>query len=109
MPYDPKAIANYLLEVAKNHNETLTPMKIQKLVYFANGWHLALKNEPLINEQVEAWPYGPVIPSLYRAFRRFGDQAITALAIRPVSEFGGLGENAYHKMVPRVDDMPEQA
>jgi uncharacterized phage-associated protein len=109
MLYDPKAIANYFLRVAQDHGQPLSPMKIQKLVYFANGWHLAIKDSPLINEQVEAWPYGPVIPSLYRAFRRFGDQPITALASRPVSGVDSLGENTYRKMAPRIDDVPEQA
>jgi uncharacterized phage-associated protein len=109
MLYDPKAIANYFLKVATVQSEPLTPMKIQKLVYFANGWHLALKDAPLIGEQVEAWRFGPVIPSLYHAFRRYGDQPVAALAIRQFSDFRSLGENAYHKMVPSLDDIPDQA
>jgi len=109
MLYDPRAIANHFLKVAADQNEPLTPMRIQKLVYFANGWHLALKGDPLIGEQVEAWRFGPVIPSLYHAFRKYGDQPITALAIRPVSDFRSLGENACHKMAPSLDDIPDQA
>ena len=77
MPYNSFAIANYFIELATSHGKALTPMKLQKLVYFAHGWHLAIKNSPLIDEQVEAWSYGPVIPSLYRKFREFGDQSVT--------------------------------
>jgi len=44
-------------------------MKLQKLVYYAHGWHLALNNEPLIDEQVECWQYGPVISSLFHEFK----------------------------------------
>ena len=73
MPYDPKAIANYFLDLARAQEKALTPLKIQKLVYFANGWHLAIKGVPLINEQVEAWRFGPVIPSLYTHFERMGN------------------------------------
>ena len=102
MAYDPKAIANYFLTVAAEHNEALTPMKIQKLVYFANGWHLAVKGERLIHEQVEAWPYGPVIPSLYRAFRNYGNQAVTRPAVRRGPDFQIL-------RVPSLDDIPEKA
>lgn len=52
-------------------------MQVQKLVYFAHGWHLAIKGAPLINEQVEAWSFGPVIPSLYQEFRSYGNQPVT--------------------------------
>ena len=45
---------------------------MQKLVYFAHGWHLGLGNGPLINELVEAWDYGPVVPSLYRELKPYG-------------------------------------
>jgi uncharacterized phage-associated protein len=109
MPYDPKAIANYFLTVAAEQNQTLDPMKIQKLVYFANGWHLAIKDEPLINEQIEAWPYGPVIPSLYRAFRRFGNQPITESACDIVDEFTDPWTMSSQRVCPSLDDVPEQA
>jgi uncharacterized phage-associated protein len=74
--YDALAIANYFLDLAKDHRKTLSPMKIQKLVYYAHGWNLAIANAPLINEAVEAWEYGPVIPSIYHAFKKFGSGPI---------------------------------
>jgi len=81
MTYSSKAVANYFLDLAKASRNPVTPMKIQKLVYMASGWHIALtKGESLINEQVEAWKYGPVIPSLYDEFKQFGNDAITKLA-----------------------------
>lgn len=46
-------------------------MKLQKLLYFAHGLHLALRGMPLIREPVEAWKYGPVFPSLYHKFKIF--------------------------------------
>lgn len=76
MPYDPKSIANYFLEVAKREGQTLTPLKLIKLVYIAHGWNLGLNGEPLINEHPEAWEYGPVIPSLYHEFKVFGNGPI---------------------------------
>jgi uncharacterized phage-associated protein len=80
MTYNPKTIANYFLGLAERDGTTLSPMKVQKLVYFAHGWFLALRGVPLIDEQVEAWKFGPVIPSLYHAFKEFGNQAITTRA-----------------------------
>lgn len=40
-------------------------MKVLKLVYISHGFHLALTENPLIKEDVQAWQYGPVIPELY--------------------------------------------
>jgi uncharacterized phage-associated protein len=77
-------------------------MKIQKLVYFANGWHLAVKGDPLIDEQVEAWTFGPVILSLYGAFRKSGGRPITASAVRRDSDFQIVG-------VHDLGDVPDQA
>nr|WP_256351506.1 type II toxin-antitoxin system antitoxin SocA domain-containing protein [Pseudomonas gingeri] len=51
-------------------------MKQQKLVYYSHGWHAGYTDQPLINEAVETWQYGPVIPSLYHEFKRFGSGEI---------------------------------
>ena len=71
-----KAVANYFLDLAGRDKKTLNPMKIQKLVYLAHGWCLALTEKPLIQESVEAWTYGPVISDLYHEFKRWGNGAI---------------------------------
>lgn len=107
MPYDPKAIANYFLDVAERDGQSLSPMKLQKLVYYANGWHLAIKDTPLINEQVEAWPYGPVIPSLYREFRQFGDQPIVGHAC--IFESDDPWQSELVRFEPSIDDDAAQA
>jgi uncharacterized phage-associated protein len=80
MPINALAIANAFIDEAKKHNESVSPMKLQKLVYFANGWYLALFDEPLLDEMVEAWEYGPVIPSVYHEFKKFGNNSITKKA-----------------------------
>jgi uncharacterized phage-associated protein len=75
-----KAVANAFLDIARTHGTTLTPMKLQKLIFFAHGWNLAIYDEPLIADSIEAWRFGPVIPSLYREFRNVGGGAITERA-----------------------------
>ena len=77
MAWNPKAIANYFLSLAEGDGIFITPMKIQKLVYYAHGWYLALTGKPLINEQVEAWKFGPVISTLYHEMKDFSDRPIT--------------------------------
>lgn len=80
MSYPAIAIANEFIAVAKEQGEGITPMKVQKLVYFAHGWHLAITGEPLVDEPVQAWRFGPVIPSVYRQFRDFGRNPVQDFA-----------------------------
>ena len=75
-PYKAVAIANCFLEIADKHGGTISPMNIQRLVYFAHGWHLALTAEPLIDEQIEATCYGLVISSLCRELKEYGNGPI---------------------------------
>jgi uncharacterized phage-associated protein len=79
--YDPKAVANRIIEIAEEKKLALDHMKLQKLIYFAHGWCLAISGEPLINEPIEAWKFGPVINSIYHAFKRFGSGVITQKAV----------------------------
>lgn len=77
MVYSALVIADQFLRIAWDSAEVLDPMKLQKLVYFAHGWHLALTDgDPLIREGIEAWKFGPVIPSIYHAFKKYGAQPI---------------------------------
>ncbi len=91
MPYPAKAVANEFLELAQGDGKKLTQMQLQKLVYFAYGWYLAITGKRLIDEQVEAWQWGPVIPSIYREFKRFGSSPITEQARQVMFRDGEVG------------------
>lgn len=78
MPYQVEAVANRFLAVAKAAEEPVDPMKVQKLVYFAHGWHLGLGKGPLCADRVEAWRWGPVFPDLYHRVKKWGNRAIRA-------------------------------
>ena len=90
MGYPAKAVANAFLEIAREHGATLTPLKLQKLVYISHGWSLGLTGTPLvIDEHPEAWQYGPVFPSLYHEFKEFGKGQIAKKASE--LDFNGPG------------------
>lgn len=86
------AVANAIIERANADYHPPTQMKLQKLIYFAHGWSLALYEKPLVEEQFQAWPYGPVLPSVYHEFKSFGMLGIDKLAtvMVPLAN-GGLG------------------
>lgn len=81
MPVSANAVANEFLDLAKEAGGSLTPMKIQKLVYFAQGWKLGLTDVPMFEEEIMAWRWGPVTYSVYLEFRSFGNEPITRHAI----------------------------
>lgn len=82
VPFNAKAVANYFLGLGQRDSVPLSPMKLIKLVYLAHGWHLAHFDRPLINEQIEAWPYGPVISSLYHELKGYGNTPIESPLLR---------------------------
>jgi uncharacterized phage-associated protein len=86
MAHEVQVIANNFLGLARRDNETLDPMKIQKLIYVAHGWNLAFTGNPLVKQAVEAWPYGPVIAELYREFKKFRALPITEDARVPIDD-----------------------
>jgi uncharacterized phage-associated protein len=47
----------------------VTTMKLQKLVYYSQAWHLVFQSEPLFSDVIEAWPQGPVTRILYEKHR----------------------------------------
>ncbi len=77
MPYPALVVANAFVRMGLEAGRPVDPMKMQKLVYLAHGFNLALLDKPLISERIEAWPYGPVVPTLYYTFKHYRSQSIT--------------------------------
>lgn len=48
--------------------DTVSPLKLQKLLYYCQAWHYTIFNEPLFDEEIQAWAHGPVVPSQYKRF-----------------------------------------
>lgn len=56
--------------------DSISNLKLQKLLYYMQGFHLAFFGTPLFNEEVQAWAYGPVVPVVYNEFRKYKGQTI---------------------------------
>jgi len=85
---DSEAVANYFIQKSFDTGIPLSQMKLLKLVYIAHGWHRGLYDSNLINDCVQAWKYGPVIPDLYRKLKHYGRNMIDA----PIPGFGVAGD-----------------
>jgi len=76
-----RKVAEYFLAKADDSiGDGISNLKLQKLVYYAQGFHLALHDGPLFGERIEAWEHGPVVPDLYHPFKDFGAANIPAPA-----------------------------
>lgn len=82
MAYKALDIANKLLSHAANsgEGELMSNMKLQKMLYYQQGFHLAYFDTPLFEEDIEAWMYGPVVPCVYDFFKGSGSKGLEPFA-----------------------------
>lgn len=78
MTYSAVAVANAFIEKAKKGElQELTPMKLQRLLFYTQSWHLKLYDGKLLFDDLFArWKFGPVIPHLYHMLKRYGANEI---------------------------------
>jgi len=76
--YRARHVANSLLQRGfKEARKDMSPMKIQKLMFYLNGWHLAINGTPAIDIPFEPWKYGPVVPLIYDDLKRYQSCNVT--------------------------------
>ena len=70
-------IASLFIQLANSlPNDHIDNLKLNKLCYYAQGWHLAKFGEPLFTDAIQAWDYGPLIPEVYYTYRVCGKEPI---------------------------------
>lgn len=94
MSYNVNDIASkIILSTDTEKGDIISNLKLQKLLYYVQGYHLAFFDTELFDAPLEAWMYGPVVPEVYRRFKENGPQAIvlnpadcTELSLNPDEE-----------------------
>ncbi|WP_074776189.1 Panacea domain-containing protein [Nitrosospira multiformis] len=71
------AVANEFIRIAQEQHKQLTNMQLQKLVFIAQGYSLAIRDAPLYVHNTHAWQWGPVIPKLYKSLQKYGSSFVT--------------------------------
>lgn len=70
-------IADYFLSLSQPEvGDMISHLKLQKLLYYAQGFHIAITGKPLFEEQIVKWQYGPVVRDLYSKYKKYGAKGI---------------------------------
>lgn len=72
-----ETIADFIVALSQKHGDLITNLKLQKLLYYAEGWYLALYNRSLFSEPIEAWVRGPAVYSVWKRYNDFKWKPIT--------------------------------
>ena len=83
MAYPASVIAYAFVEKGIEEGRFVTQMKLQKMVYFAHGYHLAKYGEPLVVEKFEAGKFGPVVEEIYQTYKLYGSDPIMDTVFLP--------------------------
>jgi uncharacterized phage-associated protein len=78
MSYPIIDIANKIIaNTNSNQGETISNLKLQKMLYYLQGFFIAVFDKKLFEEPIEAWQYGPVVKDAYVYFKGFGPSSIS--------------------------------
>ncbi|EDN70714.1 conserved hypothetical protein [Beggiatoa sp. PS] len=81
-------VANFFIMKGIDDEESgISNLKLQKLLYYAKGFHQAIFEEALFPENLWAWTYGPVVPEMYQAYKQYGKDPITQVEYDPTHRF----------------------
>ncbi len=66
----------FLCAVDRESGDSITHLKLQKLLYYAQAWSLVLLDKRMFKEEIQAWMHGPVVPEVYEEYSKYGYQEI---------------------------------
>lgn len=70
-------VAKYILNlINEDYGETISNLKLQKILYYIQGYFLAYFDKPLFEDKIVAWAYGPVVPSVYNEYKQYGNNSL---------------------------------
>ena len=74
--YTAKEIAQYVIWLCNKKKYSISNLKLQKILYFLQAEFLVEMGRPCFKDQMEAWDFGPVVPSVYFEYRVYGGSNI---------------------------------
>lgn len=79
--------------------ELISNLKLQKLLYYLQGFHIAAFDQVLFENDIEAWQYGPVVKDMYTHFKEFGKSSIVIDENAPIAELSDNEEQLFNDVL----------
>lgn len=102
----PIAVANFIIEVAKEEENPVTNLKLQKVLFFLQGYYLNKYNRVLFDGKFAKWQYGPVEEEIYQIFKSQGSMPINSPSTQMRIENGVI--ELYHKEINLPQEYSEE-
>lgn len=86
---DAMIVADYIVtnSIAGSYNHSINNLELQKYLYFLNARFLVETGEPLFDDDIEKWKFGPVIPNVYHEYKNFGAGPIISTSMHETLDF----------------------
>ena len=82
MSYNVLDVSRYIINYCNENYYLISNLKLQKILYFVQAFFLEAKNEECFREEIESWDFGPVVPEVYREYRKYDGDANKYLEVR---------------------------
>lgn len=102
MYYKALDVADYIVEKCNDLKSSISNLKLQKILYFVQAEFLVAKSQPCFDDEIQAWDFGPVVPSVYFRYKIFGSSNI------PWVRQSGITEKLQESDRELVDDIVDQ-
>jgi uncharacterized phage-associated protein len=101
MSFNALDIANkIIINTDIDKGDIISNLKLQKMMYYLQGFNLAFFDEKLFEDGIEAWQYGPVVPNVYNHFKGHGKGAIVLnAAIEEIELNSDEQEDMFHQVM----------
>lgn len=73
-------LAHIVTHYINQKGDSVSPKKLQKLLYYIDAWHYVHLGKPILEEDFQAWVHGPVLPSLYHELKQYGFNNLEVIA-----------------------------
>ena len=85
--YDVIDVCKYIINYSNKKSYGVSCLKLQKLLYFIQGYFMIIKDEPCFHERIEAWDFGPVVPLAYQKYKQYASTDIPSVNFQNDSIF----------------------
>lgn len=74
--YEALDVARYVINYENSQNRSVSNLRLQKLLYFIQAQFLVTNHRACFSDAMEAWDFGPVVPSVYHEYKAYGSSSL---------------------------------